>query len=177
MKSDGFTNTMKFTLKTLTSCIYNRSITNVYHKKEGCQNNETDDDIRYMTLSDIKKLDFPRLKILPYPKWINLGSKLYVLYIDGQAAGFSWIHFCDYKFTDRLAFTIDNNSCWAGPQFIHKDYRGRGLQRIIVEYSINKEKGKDIYTSVNSNNIASIKCMMRNNFELIGTANITTFCG
>ena len=43
----------------MASLIYNKSITNIYHKKEGCQNNETDYDIRYMTLSDIKKLDFP----------------------------------------------------------------------------------------------------------------------
>lgn len=66
LKSDGFTNTMKFTLKTLTSCIYNRSITNVYHKKEVCQNNDTDYDIRFLTLSDVENIDFPRLKILPY---------------------------------------------------------------------------------------------------------------
>lgn len=102
---------------------------------------------------------------------------MYVLYIDGLAVGFSWIHFCNYKFTDGLKFTIDNNSCWAGPQFIHKDYRGRGLQRIIVEYSINKEYGKDIYTSVSNSNIASNKCMVSNNFELIGTVRIITFGG
>lgn len=178
LKSDGFVNALKFTLRSITSLVYNKSITNVYHKKvEEDKGNESDYDIRIQTLSEINKMDFPRLKILPYNNWINCGSKLYVIYIDDKPAGFSWIHFCNYQFADGLKFAIGNKSCWAGPQFIHKDYRGKGLQRIIVEYSINNEKGKDIYTSVSNNNIASNKCMMRNNFELIGTVNITTLFG
>lgn len=178
MKSDGFANALKFTLKSVTSLFYNKSITNIYHKKiEEDKSYESDYDIRILTLSDIENLDFPRLKILPYRKWIDSGSKLYVIYINDSPAGFSWIHFCDYKFTDGLKFDIDNESCWAGPQFIHKDYRGKGLQRIIVEYCINRESGKNVYTSVSNKNIASNKCMERNNFELIGNVHITTLLG
>ena len=178
LKSDGFANAMKFTLKSITSLIYNKSITNIYHKKiDEDESNESDYDIRNLTLSDIEKLDFPRLKILPYRKWIDSGSKLYIIYINGNPAGFSWIHFCNYKFTAGLKFVINNDCCWAGPQFIHKDYRGKGLQRIIVEYCINKESGKNVYTSVSNNNIASNKCMIRNKFELIGTTHITTLFG
>lgn len=178
LKSDGFVNALKFTLRSITSLVYNKSITNIYHKKiEEDKSNESDYDIRILTLSDIENLDFPRLKILPYRKWIDSGSKLYVIYINDKPAGFSWIHFCNYKFTDGLKFVINNDCCWAGPQFIHKDYRGKGLQRIIVEYCINKESGKNIYTSVSKNNIASNKCMMRNNFELIGTVSIISVFG
>ena len=99
------------------------------------------------------------------------------MYVDGMPAGFSWIHFGDYKFTHGYKFLNNRQGCWAGPQFIHKDFRGKGLQRIIVAHNISKECGKDIYTSVNKNNIASNKCMVRNKFELIGTVTIITLFG
>ena len=176
LKSDGFTEAIRFTCKSITSFFYNKSQTNIYHKKETGTSIRNEYDIRQLSLTDVENLDFPRLKILPYRKWLNNNSKLYVIYVNNQPAGFSWIHFGDYKFTHGYKFLI-NKGCWAGPQFVHKDFRGRGLQRIIVAHNISKENGKDIYTSVNKNNIASNKCMIRNNFELVGTVTITTLFG
>lgn len=181
VNSDGLYDAIKYTFKSITSQFYNNSITNIYYRK--CNSNvshETTHSIKLYTLEDIRdveKIDFPRLKLLPYKKWLESNSKLYILYIEDTPAAFSWIHYNNYEFTHGYKFLINKNECWAGPQFVHKNYRGNGLQRIIVSHCIAKETSKVVFTSVNVNNIASNKCMIRNDFELIGTITTTSQFG
>ena len=70
LKSDGFVNALKFTLRSITSLVYNKSITNIYHKKiEEDKSNESDYDIRILTLSDIENSwntsNAPKSRYLP----------------------------------------------------------------------------------------------------------------
>ena len=178
LKSDGLKASINFAIKSITSFFYDKSETNLYYRKNAkVAEIYKDCNIRQMDISDVEKIDFPRLKLLPYKQWIDNGAKLYVVFVNGIPAAFSWVHFRDYKFTHGYKFKIGKNECWAGPQFVHEHYRGKGLQRIMVAHNIDLEKGNDVYTSVNVNNIASNKCMSRNNFELIGTITIITVFG
>lgn len=177
LKSDGFANAMKFTLKSITSLIYNKSITNIYRAKVDLNEYHSNIDIKELSLKDAESMNFPRFELLPFKKWLNNKSHLYVAYIDGQPVGYSWIHYNSYHFAGDYNFSIDKNECWFGPSFVKKEFRGQGIQKALTSYRLSQVKDTTIYTSVSNNNIASNKCMIRNKFELIGTVRTTTFLG
>ena len=177
LKSDGFVNALKFTLKSVTSMVYNHSLTNIYKTTVGSSEYNGNVDIKEVSLKDAEAMVFPRFELLPFKKWLNNKSHLYVAYIDGQPVGYSWIHYNSYHFAGDYNFSIDGNECWFGPSFVKKEFRGQGIQKALTAYRLSQVKDTTIYTSVSSNNIASNKCMLRSKFELIGTVHITTLFG
>lgn len=177
LKSDGFFNAMKFTLKSITSLVYNHSLTNIYKTEIGSSEYNSNLDIREVFIKDAESMNFPRFELLPFKKWLKNKSHLYVAYIDGQPVGYSWIHYNSYHFAGNYSFSIEKNECWFGPSFVKKEFRGQGIQKALTSYRLSQVKDTTIYTSVSNNNIASNKCMLRNKFELIGTVRITTFFG
>lgn len=177
IKSDGIANAVNFTFKSLTSLIYNKSITNIYKTEVDSCKYTNKIEIKEVFIEEAENMHFPRFELLPYKKWLNDKSHLYVAYIDGQAVGYAWLHYNSYHFTRKYNFLINKNECWFGPSFVKKDFRGQGIQKALTAYRLSQIQAMTIYTSVSNNNIASNKCMIRNNFELIGTVCIITLFG
>ena len=177
LKSDGFWNAIKFTTKSITSIIYNHSVTNIYKRETGDEEYNKEIIIKELQIPEVEKINFPRLKLLSWRKWLGNKSRLFVAYIGDEPAGYSWIHPNDYHFAGKYNFKITENEFWIGPSFVKKEFRGKGLQKAMIQYSLSQIKNKTVYTSVSHNNIASNKCIQRNNFEFMGTVTITTLFG
>ena len=133
--------------------------------------------IKEVGANEVERMDFPRLKLLDWRKWLENKSRLYVAYVGNEPVGYAWIHYHSYHFAGKYNFGIEENEVWIGPSFVKKEFRGKGLQKALTQYRLSKIKNCTVYTSVNSNNIASNKCMKRNNFEFMGTVTITTLFG
>ena len=177
LKSDGLWNALAFTLKSITSLVYNKSVTNIYKRITGEEEYNNEAVIKEVGANEVERMDFPRLKLLDWRKWLENKSRLYVAYIGNKPVGYAWIHYHSYHFAGKYNFGIEENEVWIGPSFVKKEFRGKGLQKALTQYRLSKIKNCTVYTSVSSNNIASNKCMKRNNFEFMGTVTITTLFG
>lgn len=177
LKTDGLLNTLVFTLKSITSLIYNKSVTNIYKRKTCEEDYKNETVIKEVGANEIESMDFSRLKLLDWKKWLENKSHIYVAYIGNEPVGYAWIHYHSYHFADKYNFGIEENEVWIGPSFVKKEFRGRGVQKALTQYRLSKINNSTVYTSVSSNNIASNKCMKRNDFEFMGTVNITTLFG
>ena len=177
LKSDGFWNALAFTLKSITSVIYNTSVTNIYKRSTAKEEYNNEVLIKEVQTADVEKMDFPRLKLLAWRKWLQNKSRLFVAYIGNEPAGYAWIHYHSYHFAGNYNFKIEKDEYWIGPSFVKKEFRGKGLQKALTQYRLSQIKNGIVYTSVSNGNIASNKCMKRNDFELIGTVTIKTLFG
>ena len=177
LKSDGLWNALAFTLKSITSLVYNKSVTNIYKRITGEEEYKNKTVIKEVGVNEVERMDFPRLKLLSWRKWLENKSRLYVAYIENEPVGYAWIHYHSYHFAGKYNFGIEENEVWIGPSFVKKEFRGRGLQKALTQYRLSKIKNCTVYTSVSSNNIASNRCMKRNDFEFMGTVTITTLFG
>ena len=177
LKSDGLWNALAFTLKSITSLVYNKSVTNIYKRITGEEEYNNEAVIKEVGANEVERMDFPRLKLLAWRKWFENKSRLFVAYIGNVPAGYAWIHYHSYHFAGKYNFKIEENEVWIGPSFVKKEFRGKGLQKALTQYRLSKINNCTVYTSVSSNNIASNRCMKRNDFEFMGTVTITTLFG
>lgn len=53
-----------------------------------------------------------------------------------------------------------------GPGRTPKEERGKGYHRYLQAYLLAEHPGRDIYTCVNDDNVASIRCVEKNGFQL-----------
>ena len=170
-KSDGIKETITFIIKSLLSFIYKNSTTNFYKSNNTTYNFEAPQQefiIQEITYPELVNIKFPRLKLLPCKKWLENGSKLYVCFFQDKPITFTWSHFNNYQIHGIGKFTLKKNEYWIGPTFVHKDYRGLGLNKYQIHFQMSKSKDKTAITSVNNSNIASIKSFEHWNFSLIG---------
>jgi len=174
LKSDGLSSAFAFTLKSITSLVYNKSVTNIYKRVVGQEKYTNAALIKEVSADEVKKMAFTRLKLLDWRKWFENKSRLFVVYIGDEPAGYAWIHYNSYHFASKYNFKIEENEVWFGPSFVKKEFRGKGLQKALTQYRLSQIKNCTVYTSVSSNNIASNKCMLRNHFEFMGTVTIKT---
>ncbi len=171
-KSDGIKETITFIIKSLMSFIYKNSTTNFYKSGNTTYNLEIPQHknitIKEITTSELINIKFPRLELLPCKKWMQNGSKLYICFFQDKPIAFTWSHFNNYQIHGVGKFTLKQDEYWIGPTFVHKNYRGLGLNKYQIHFQMSKNKEKIAVTSVNHNNIASIKSFEHWNFSLIG---------
>lgn len=72
-------------------------------------------------------------------------------------------------------FQLQMHEAWIGPVYVKKEYRGRGINSIMIQellFAAEQHGIKRCYTSVNSDNISSLKSFKKNGFEEIGRVEI-----
>ena len=170
--SDGIIPAVRFACKTLFSKLLSNSTT-VFLEYENCRSKHSDMNscitIKKTELTDVIKLDFPRLKESDYQKWLQNGSTLYIGYIENIPISYTWTHYNGYTIHGLCDFKLEEIECWIGPTFISKNFRGQGYNKQQIAYQIANENAKKFYTSVNSDNIASLKSFQHLGFKIIGT--------
>jgi len=176
-KSDGISSALRFTFKTMSSYFYTRSKTVFFELDKPSLKIQQNSDfiVKNMTLADLDSINFPRLKLLDYKKWIQNGSKLYIGFVNGTPISFTWTHYNNYKIHGLGHFILKENECWIGPTFVHKNFRGRGYNKEQIASQIANNNSIKFYTSINSNNMPSIKSFVHWGFVKVGeTDRITT---
>jgi hypothetical protein len=172
LASDGWKNTLVFLLKSIKSFFYYQSDTICFYaQREDIESEHRDEwkgfDCRIIqNIEDIQRLNFPRLSLLPCKEWIKAGGVLCVLQKNDDPVGFGWIHFHQHTIKYVGNFDLGNDTAWVGPQFVHKDYRGNGLQKFIVLQCISRmpDNIKVVITSVNQSNLPSLRSYEKMNF-------------
>lgn len=170
-KSDGIKEALTFVFRTFAMIFYKKSITNFYKSNGAVNVSDVDTkniEINEMTLSNLSTIEFSRLKLLPCEEWLKKGSKLYICYMEDKPIAFTWSHFGSYNIHGIGNFILNENEYWIGPTFVHKNYRGLGINKSQIQYQMSECKGKTALTSVSANNIASIKSFEKFSFSLIG---------
>lgn len=171
--SDGWKNTLSFLLKRIRSVFYYQANTFCFYAKKDDIKKVYKDfwkeyDYRIIqNAEDVRCLNFSRLSLLPFEEWIKAGSVLCMLFKNDKPIGFGWIHFHHHTIKNVGRFDLGNNVAWVGPQFVHKNYRGYGLQKLIVLQCIaNMPKNIEaVITSVNQSNIPSLHSYEKMNFR------------
>lgn len=168
-KYDGIKSAIKFTLKTIFSHIYSRSET-VFFKLDKPLAPPSDQSliIKAIRLEDIDGINFPRLKLLDCRKWLQSGSKLYIGFVNETPVSFTWTHYNTYQIHGLCHFLLKEKECWIGPTFVHKDFRGKGYNKQQIATQIADSNSERFYTSVNNNNMPSIKSFEHAGFKVIG---------
>lgn len=96
--------------------------------------------------------------------------------MDGIICGFIIVHFggkeVKHNLNGWLYFKLNQNEAWVGPTYVGKDYRGKGLNTLLLQ-SVKKlcydRSIELIFTSINSENIGSINSFRKNKFISIGS--------
>ncbi len=178
IQSDGWANTFRFIFKpiiarfrkeskTVILCATSRPENITWRKEWSCYRIEVLTDV-----SEVAMLDFPRLKYHPCRKWLSEGAVLHLLYDGDIPVAFGWTHFADHHIDHVGTFDISSGeTAYLGPQFVHKNHRGRGLQKLIVfkEMSDAPANINHFITCINSHNIASLKSNVSVGFKEAGS--------
>lgn len=177
-KSDGLIQALTFTFKTLASKVFSNSTTVfLEYNNSGTVRHSISDriNIKRLTLSDVNRLDFARLKELDYRKWLQNGSRLYVGYIGNTPISYTWTHYNTYTIHGLCEFKLGQNECWIGPTFVLKNYRGKGYNKLQIARQMFDAGAARFYTSVNSGNLASLRSFQYLGFKEIGTISKKNF--
>lgn len=183
IKSDGWKNSIRMIIKSILYKIYYQTCTNFYvmeKKDKRFQNENNSDDliVRELNVEEVASLDFPRLKLLDYEKWLNNGSHLYVSFLKGNPVGFVWTHQNNYYIHDLGTFILNKNEYWSGPTFVYHTLRGRGINKNQKLFQLNHLPNNSIiFTSINEKNIPSIRSNVRYGFRQIGCINTKIIFG
>lgn len=171
-KSDGIMSALHYAIATILSCVYRSSTTNFY-RYDGVTSSlvkyaNTDRFVVKECLAEeLETIDFPRLKLLNWRRWLHDGSRCYVGFYDGIPATYTWTHFKEYEIHGLGKFHLTDGECWIGPVFVHKDYRGRGLNKIQIANQM-LDVGGVCYTSVNAGNQPSIRSFIGLGYKNVG---------
>ena len=175
-KSDGVIQALTFTFKTLVSKVFSNSTTVfLEYNNSGTVRHSISDriNIKRLTLSDVNRLDFARLKELDYRKWLQNRSRLYVGYIGNTPISYTWTHFNTYTIHGLCEFKLGQNECWIGPTYVTKANRNKGIASYMISYIQNhvfpSEVIQTYYTSINKTNASSISSVVKSGFELLGS--------
>lgn len=178
-ESDGFKSAVFFLRKTLCRFIFRKSKTYFYAVQKVSMEYKPIEgyEIRELPLEEVESLHFPRLKVCNYKKWFAEGGKVYVGFYNGVPVSYTWTHFGKYHFSGLGDFLMGNSECWIGPTFVHRRYRGLGLNRAQLLYQIANEHLSICYGSANESNISSIKSIERIGFKKIGSVSVLEILG
>lgn len=168
-KSDGITNAMRFVGKSFLSPILKNSETVFYKWDEEHDTTPLSSiQIQEISIQNMERLDFPRLKLTAYRKWMDAGSRVFIVLIDNKPVAFTWSHYGDYLIHGTGTFCLSSNECWIGPTFVDRHYRGRGLNKAQIQYQMAHSDAQVYYTSVNVNNMPSRRSFEHWGFKEIG---------
>lgn len=184
LKSDGFLSTARLIFDSIRRMFYYHSETFFLRS-----NFPTSADVILPKGYDIcifnrdeqlDELSFPRLKLLPYKKWFANKSNLVVVWEHQIPIAYAWIHKKEYHIHGLGTVQLKDNEFWIGPTFVNKRFRGKGINKLQLQYIINKvildsRNNCCLVTSVNSKNIPSLKSFLHLGFQKIGTYSI--YCG
>lgn len=175
LASDGWKNTWAFIRKSIIGKFYYQSRTYCLFAEKSDIGSLSDPDWKdyeYRTIrngddySDLMK--FGRFCLLPYREWLENGSIACVLFHDGIAVAFSWIHFRTHKIEYVGIFDMGDDIAWIGPMFVHRKHRGHGLQKMMIQrMAEDLPVGiKAVITSVNAANFPSLKSFEKCGFRI-----------
>ena len=137
--------------------------------------------VDYEIISNVKGLEnvnFPRLKSCPWRKWLNKGSRVALIYENGEPVAFGWTHFKSHSIEAVGTFDLGDNIAWLGPSFVHHKHRGHGLQKVLISLRVNDapQTIQSFITSINAGNIPSLrsfeKCGFQRGMEVFYTAGL-----
>lgn len=168
-KSDGIKSALRYLAKFLFSLIYKNSIT-VFYRRDAIDSVplKTMSLIKELSPEQLEKIDFPRLKIVDYQNWVQLGSRVFVYYINHYPVAFTWTHYGDYLIHGTGRFHLANDECWLGPTFVDHHFRGQGINKQQILYQMTHSDALVFYTSVNINNVPSQRSFLHLGFKEIG---------
>lgn len=177
--SDGFESAFRMALRSFYSRFAYKSVTAFYEiKNVGLKAKAIDGfELRLLSLPEVEALDFPRLKMSNYRKWFSEGGKVYVGFYRGIPVSFTWTHFERCHFDGLGDFLMNSSECWVGPTFVHKKYRGLGLNKYQLLYQIQQENVPICYGSANEGNLASIRSIEKIGFTRIGKVSVSFLLG
>lgn len=121
--------------------------------------------------TELKKIKFPKLFLLPVDRWLTQGSKLIIGYYKDQAVSYAWDHRNSYQIHGTGTVVLKAGEIWIGPVFVHKSARSMGINTKQIRYLLTLEKQNGIkrcLTCVSSKNFASLKSFTKNGFQVLG---------
>lgn len=102
--------------------------------------------------------------------WLARGDQCRVALCGSEVVGYAFIHLNEYYVDGVGHINLEKEgSFWIGPTFVKKEFRGIGINKLLIESLINKF-GRDKsfgMTSANINNVASLKSFIRNGYRII----------
>ncbi len=183
LSSDGWKNTITLIIKSIIKRLYYQTTTNFYiweKKNEMFENHQVINNlsIKEIRLDEIESLDFPRLKLLTYKKWMNDGGHVYVSFLNEKPVGFAWTHLNSYHIHGVGTFKLYKNEYWSGPTFVLNSLRGLGINKAQLAFQFNHLPNNSIvFTSINENNAPSIRSYAKYGYKLIGFHKINILFG
>ena len=173
-KSDGIGEATNMAIKSLASLFFSYSQTcylmlDVLDFVPSGGLNSSHFNIKEITSSEeALALGFDRLSGCPISKWFLAGCRLFVGFDGETPVCYTWTHFHQYRINSTALFGLSDAEEWIGPTFVLKSHRGLGYNKAQIAYQVAASSSKQIYTSANIGNIASVKSFERLGFRLIG---------
>lgn len=131
--------------------------------------------VKILDESDISKFDEMKYFHFIRSKEVVEDPDFMVVIVSHQEkmVGYVILHFGEVHPIYGLgSWKLDEDEAWLGPAFVIKEFRGKGINSILLNqaaiYSI--ERGsKKIFTCINQSNVPSIRSFEKNGYHPIGT--------
>ena len=99
------------------------------------------------------------------------GGECFVAKVNDEVAGFTFLSFGKKEIAGFGEVLLSaNNSAWIGPVFVDKKHRGKGINKAMIFFAIEKCKAKGvskIVTSINAQNLSSIASFTKTGFKQV----------
>lgn len=168
-QSDGLTNLSALILKKLKNLIYRRVKTLMFELKLPLSNPPP---VNKRYIFKVLEANQPLfyLSLYEIDNFKKKGGVCITLNIESKMVGYVWC-FTHTHHVDGIGnVNLDSQKAiWVGPAFIHKNHRGLGYNKALLQEVANNFAGVNaevLLTSINSENIPSIK-----SFESFGFVN------
>lgn len=101
-------------------------------------------------------------------EWLKEGSMLCVVFKKEDPVAFIWTHFKEHNIEYVGDFDMGSEIAWLGPSFVHRKYRGKGLQQLVILQGMASAPTniKVFITSVNASNIPSLRSLEKIGFKV-----------
>ncbi len=173
VKYDGVNNTLRNLFSFFKRITYGQSITALLRVKipvhPELNDNLNLDGLEIKKINNIKADNLLNLNSSRFDKWLKSGSHLYVAKINGIIVAYTVVHLNKYVIGGVGTVNLkEKESIWIGPTFVHKLFRSQGINKKLINYTMQQysSRKKFAFTSANVNNINSIRSFIRNGFEL-----------
>lgn len=119
-------------------------------------------------LEDAQKYKFDRLFAYPIEKWFKEGAVCQIVVLNSEPVSFLWIHKQNREINRAITVQLAKNNYWIGPVFVHKNIRGKGINKAQLNYLLNNKEYRDVLflTCTNSDNLASLSSFAKLGFEI-----------
>lgn len=168
-KTDGFYNVFIMFLKKVTGFFYRKTST------LGFELNISELEFEKLKTVDLKDIDKPigilHLSKADVANSFEGGGECFVAKVNDEVAGFTFLSFGKKEIAGFGEVLLSaNNSAWIGPVFVDKKHRGKGINKAMIFFAIEKCKAKGvskIVTSINAQNRSSIASFTKTGFKQV----------